>query len=307
MNRNRMLFLAVVAILLSGVIAFLAYRMLKTRLGATEETMQIVVAADKLNLGTRLAAQHLRLASWPANAPLEGRFTDPKQVIGRGVVVPLSANEPILESKLAPKEAGAGLTSAIPEGMRAVSVKVDNVTGVAGFVVPGTRVDLIAVGTPNTGAGGNNEEVSKIFLENVEVLAAGQSVERDAQGKPLKNVQVVTLLVTPEDAQKLALASSETRLRLALRNPLDQEHASPVASRKSEIYGGASSVAPSTAENSPKPRVVRYVPRRVQSKPASVAPAVTAPAPPPRATFEVELIKGDKRETRTFEKQGSPQ
>ncbi|MFY9570664.1 MAG: Flp pilus assembly protein CpaB, partial [Blastocatellia bacterium] len=206
--KNRMLILAVLALALSGAVAYYAYRILKNRLSPSDETVQIVVALEKLSLGARITEQQLRLTPWPKATPLEGSFITPSEVVGRGVIVPMSPNEPVLESKLAPREAGAGLTTAIPEGMRAVSVRVNEVIGVAGFVTPGTRVDVIAIGSLS---GDGQDQRSKVFLENVQVLAAGQNVQRDANGQPQQNVQVVTLLVSPEDSQKLALASaSET-------------------------------------------------------------------------------------------------
>ncbi|HET8677799.1 MAG TPA: Flp pilus assembly protein CpaB [Blastocatellia bacterium] len=291
MNRNRMLVFAFFAVALSVAVAYLAYRVLQSRLTVSSDNAQIVVAVDKLSVGTRLTEQQLRLAPWPSNIPMQGSFIDPKELVGRGVIIPMSPNEPVLESKLAPKEAGAGLTSVIPDGMRAVSVSVNAVIGVAGFVLPGSHVDVIAVGSPDSQ--GNNE-VSKVFLENVEVLAAGQNVERDNTGKP-QNVQVVTLLVRPEDAQKLALASVDSRVQLALRNPIDLVEANPIAVNKSAIYGSSSS--PGAA---PKPTVIRPIVRRAAPKPVNPAP-VAAPAPT-HVTVEVELIKGDKREKTTFEK-----
>jgi pilus assembly protein CpaB len=175
--------------------------------------------------------------------------------------------------------------------MRAVAVKVNDVIGVAGFVVPGTRVDVLIIGTPNESGG----EVSKIFLENVQVLAAGQNVEQDVNGKP-QNVQVVTMLVTPEDAQKLALAGG-SRIQLALRNPIDTAYMDPPASSKGALYG-RSSDATVEPEEKPRPRasVARYIPRRVAPK-----PEVVAPPPPVRRVWEVEVIRGDKREKTTFE------
>jgi pilus assembly protein CpaB len=286
-----MLVFAFFAVALSVLVAFLAYRVLQSRLTVSSDNAQIVVAVEKLSVGTRLTEQQLRLAPWPSNIPMQGSFIDPKELVGRGVIIPMSPNEPVLESKLAPKEAGAGLTSVIPDGMRAVSVSVNAVIGVAGFVLPGSRVDVIAVGSPDSQ--GNNE-VSKVFLENVEVLAAGQNVERDNTGKP-QNVQVVTLLVRPEDAQKLALASVDSRVQLALRNPIDLVEANPTAVGKASIYGSSS--PPSTA---PKPTVIRPIVRRAAPKPVAPAP-VAAPAPT-HVTVEVELIKGDKREKTTFEK-----
>ena len=290
MNRTRMLVFAFFALALSGLVAYYAYRMLSNRLAPpTEETVQIVVAAEKLTLGDRLSDAQLRVVNWPkANVP-EGGFADANEIVGRGVIVPMSANEPVLESKLAAKEAGAGLTAAIPEGMRAVSVRVNDISAVAGFVTPGTHVDVIIVGT---GPGGVT--TSKIFLENVEILSAGQNVERDQNGKPL-NTQSVTMLVTPEDAQKLALAG-DARIQLALRSPIDTAIENPKGVQTAMLYGTSSGTTPPEAPRPrPRPMVVRYAPR---PKPG-IAPPVNVE--PVIRTVTVEMIRGDKREKSTFE------
>jgi len=289
MNRTRMVVFALFALALSGAVTYYAYRMLSNRLSPpTEETVQIVVAAEKLSLGTRLAEQHLRIANWPkANLP-EGRFSDPKEIEGRGVIVQMSANEPVLDSKLASKEAGAGLASAIPEGMRAMSVRVNDIIGVAGFVTPGTHVDVIIIGTPGSNS---TQQTSKIFLENVQILAAGQNLERDVNGKPQAS-QVVTMLLTPEDAQKLALAG-DSRIQLALRNPIDMAQENTPGVQMAALYGKSSAAEASQA---PRPRPVRYTPPRpkpIAAIPVNVEPAVR------RVT--VEVISGGKRETSTFE------
>jgi pilus assembly protein CpaB len=289
MNRTRMLVFAFFALALSGLVAYYAYRMLSNRLSPpTDETVQIVVAAEKLTLGNRVTEQQVRVADWPkANLP-EGRFSDPNDIIGRGVIVAMSPNEPVLESKLASKEAGAGLASVIPEGMRAMPIRVNDLIGVAGFVTPGTHVDVMIIGVPGPGS----PTTSKIFLENVVVLSAGQNVERDVNGKPQQS-GVVTLLVTPEDAQKLALAGND-RIQLALRNPIDMAIENPKGVQTASLYGTSSAGTPPEA---PRPRarptVVKYVPRPV-APPVNVEPAVR------RVT--VEVIRGDKRETQTFEK-----
>jgi len=233
MNRNRMLILGIVALILSTLVTFYIYRLVQRRLQPSEPTMQIVVAVKKLPLGTRIDESNLQLASWPKSIPLEGSYNDPKLVVGRGVIMTIFPNEPILDSKLAPKEGGAGLTSVIPDGMRAVSVKVNDVIGVAGFVLPGTHVDVIMTGTPK----GIDDTAAKMILENVQVLAAGQNVEPDANGKP-QNVQVVTLLTTPEQAQDLALAGTEGKIQLSLRNPLDSEKKETAATQLSSLFTG---------------------------------------------------------------------
>jgi pilus assembly protein CpaB len=293
MNRNRMLIIAFVALALSGLVAWAGYRVLQKRLNPPEATVQIVVAGDKLALGTRLTEELMRTADWPAANPLTGSFSDPKDLVGRGVIVPMGPNEPILESKLAPREAGAGLTSAIPEGMRAQSVNVNAVIGVAGFVGPGSRVDVIITGNAPNERG----MASKVFLENVQVLAAGQNVAQDQEGKP-QNVQVVTLLVTPEQSEKLALASSQGRIQLSLRNPMDSEVTNPAMALVPHLYGESS--APPATEQS-RPVVVRSAPRRTP-RPQPVKPAAGPESEPKVTKYEVEMIKGDKRETKVFEK-----
>jgi pilus assembly protein CpaB len=291
MNRTRMIVFAFFALALSGLVAYYAYRMLSNRLAPpTDETVQIVVAAEKLTLGNRLTETQLRVANWPkANLP-EGHFSDPNAIVGRGVIVAMSPNEPVLDSKLASKEAGAGLGSAIPEGMRAVAVRVNDIIGVAGFVTPGTHVDVIIIGTP----GASGVTTSKIFLENVQVLSAGQNVERDVNGKP-QSSQVVTMLVTPEDAQKLALAGDQ-RIQLALRNPIDLVVENPKGVQMATLYG-TSSAAPTPEAPRPRPRpmVVRYAPR---PKPEIAAPVSVEPAV---RSVTIEVIRGDKRESSTFQ------
>ena len=291
MNRTRMLVFAFFALALSGLVAYYAYRMLSNRLAPpAEETVQVVVAAEKLALGNRLTDQQLRVAEWPKATLPEGHFSDPTLIVGRGVIVPMSPNEPVLESKLASKEAGAGLAAAIPEGMRAVPVRVNDVIGVAGFVVPGSHVDVIIVGSPGTGS----PTTSKIFLENVTVLAAGQNVERDANGKP-QSSQVVTMLVTPEDAQKLALAG-DSRIQLVLRNPIDMAVENPKGVQTPNLYGTSTVGSPPVASPGPRPRpvVVRYAPRPKPENPPAVAEPVIR-------SVTVEVVKGDKRESATFQ------
>lgn len=292
MNRSRMFILAVVAFTVALGVTFFTYRVLRDRLQPPEDMSQIVVVSQTVSLGSRLTEADLRMAPWPRAVPLEGSFKKISDVVGRGVVVPMIANEAVLDSKLAPTNVGAGLTAAIPEGMRAVGVKVNDVIGVAGFVIPGSRVDVLLSGSPNK----NGElEMSKVILENVQVLAAGQNVTSDANGRP-QNVQVVTLLVGPEESQKLALASADGKIQLALRNPLDLARPNPQALRREALYG--SSTVP--AAPAPKTVVVRTAAPRVPPPPV----VVVAPpqAPPPPAKLQLQLIEGSKTQNVTFEK-----
>ena len=285
MNRTRMVVITLLALFSSGLVTFLAYRMLSRQLNPTREDMtQIVVAAETLTLGTRVAAPHLRMVPWPKAVALEGSFLDPEEVVGRGVIVPMIANEPVMESKLAPIEAGAGLTTAIPEGMRAVAIKVNDVIGIAGFVLPGTRVDVIVVGSADER---KRNDTAKMILENIEVLAAGQNIEQGTDGEP-QTVQVITLLVTPEGAEKLALASVDGRLQLALRHPLDLDLNDPAPVKKASLYTQAASSSPPPVRRVSRPR-------------SRATPTVVAVKPPVPRLVEVELIQGSVRETVQFE------
>ncbi len=211
------LFLAMTS---GGLAAYLALRYLRdqrTLMAAEPKGASVVVAAHDLTVGSMVRAVDVRLVHWPGNAMLPGYLESVEAVVGRGVITPVRASEPLLDSKLADTAAGGGLAVTIPEGMRAVSVKVDEVIGVAGFVLPGTRVDVVVTLPPRAGA---SETVTRLLLQNVPALAAGESTQQDAQGKP-QRVTVITLLVTPEQAEVLILAANEGRIQLALRNTLD--------------------------------------------------------------------------------------
>jgi len=174
MNRNRMLIGAVVAIAVGLLASRYVYK--RVQMAGTAkpmQTTQMVVAAEKLGLGARLQPHQLRLISWPQDDPLPGSFARVEDCANRALLTPVIENEPILENKLASKEAGAGLSAVIPEGMRALSVRVDDVVGVAGFVIPGTMVDVLVTGDAG-GGGSGGDSVTRTFLEDVRVLAAGQ-------------------------------------------------------------------------------------------------------------------------------------
>jgi pilus assembly protein CpaB len=306
MNRSRMFLLAAVAFLVAIGVAAFTYQALSTRLKPPDDMTQIVVAALPVQVGAKLTEADVRLAPWPKAVPIEGSFHTVPEVINRGVLVQMVPNEPILSTKLAPEGTGAGLMSTIPDGWRAVSVKVNDVIGVAGFVIPGSRVDLILSGSPTSGG---NVEMAKVILENIQVLAAGQNVANDDNGRPL-NVQVVTLLVTPEQSEVLALASVDGRIQLALRNPLDLEVTKPNAVRREHLFsGGSVASTPLPAATRPAARVTTT--RRVQPPPpVAPPPVVVAPPPPPPVNAapirrEVQVISGNRIEKQIFE--GKPE
>lgn len=278
MNRNRMIIGSVFALLVAFLLSVFVYQQFKAvsaRVAAAPppSTQRIVVAAEALPPGTLLDASKLRIIPWPASDAVAGMYIRKEDCVNRALVMPVAENEPILESKLAPRGSGAGLAAIIPEGMRAMSVAVNDVIGVAGFVTPGTVVDVMVTGTisgPNQGGGQN---ITRTILENVRVLAAGQRVEQDRDGKPL-TVPVITLLVTPEDAGKLAMASTEGKIQLALRNTVDTDTSIPPAVLQSTLF--ASDVP-------------------VESVRHAAAPKAAPPAP-----YTVEVLTGDKRETKSF-------
>lgn len=281
MNRARILIVLMVAVLVGGLLSYAVYNYLRTRPVQVVKTPEknIVVAAGKLQLGTLLKDQDLKFVPWPATNLPEGYFDRKEELVGRGLIQPLVENEPILESKLAPKGTGAGLPPIIPTGKRALSIRANEIIGVAGYVLPGTRVDVVLTGNPI----GSKEPFTKIVLQNVEVVSAAQDIQKDAEGKP-KTVTVVTLLGSPEDIEKLTSASSQGQFQLALRNPIDMEEAKTRGIELTQLMRGG--VPP---------------PVRGGAAPRRVAPTVPVPAPPPVApAVSIEVIKGEQRSTVKF-------
>jgi pilus assembly protein CpaB len=273
MNRNRMIIgvsIALVVAFLASVYVFRAVQ--RVSVSAPRPTVRIVVAAEPLQVGTPLDIHNTRTIAWPADEPLEGSFHRTADCLGRAVITPIAVNEPILEPNLAPRAAGAGLPAAIPQGMRAVSVAVNDVVGVAGFVTPGTMVDVLVTGKL---PGKSEGAITRTVLENVRVMAAGQQIEQDRDGKPEK-VPVVTLLVSPEDADVLTMASTEGKIQLALRNTVDTASAEPAAVLQASLFAGPAAPAPVHAVHE-------------HAKPA--------PPPPP---YTVEVINGTKKEEKSF-------
>jgi pilus assembly protein CpaB len=278
MARIRIFLVLVLALTAGGAFAFGTYRYIQQVPERAEgiATKPVVVAAVNLDLGAELRPEDLRIVEWPVTTVPASAFGSADQVVGRGLIQSVVENEVILPSKLAPKEAGAGLPPVIPAGMRALSVRVNDVVGVAGYVLPGTRVDVVATVNPTQQ---QPDVTSKVVLTNVLVLAAGTRIERDAEGgKPLA-VSVVTLLVDPIEAERLTLASTEGKIQLALRNPLDKTAPVTPGIKPAALMGAA---VPSSA---PRPRAT--------PRPAAPQAAAAPVVPPPMPT--VEIIRGDKR------------
>lgn len=274
--RRRMVIILVLALVSGGLAAYLAYRVLSgtEEEGEQERTVQVTevaVAATPMDVGDIVAAENVKMVEWPADAVPADYSQSASEVVGRGVITPVAVNEPLLASKLARKEAGGGLSIVVPEGMRAMSVPVNQVVGVAGFVLPGTRVDVIVTATPP----GGGEFETQVVLQDVEVLSAGQLIRRTTEGQTQPQVvSVVTVLVTPEQAETLTLATESGQLQLALRNTLDRDTTATAGIEASRVL--------------PRWRVTRG------------APVSTGPRRP-SSRVQVEIYRGPQRSSTTVD------
>lgn len=285
MNR-RLMTILLCALVISAGASYIVYRLVGTQMNTrgTVATARVMVAARTLQIGTVIQQADLKAGDW-VGAPPAGIMTAPDKVIGRGVVSTIYEGEPVMDTRLAATGSGGGLAATIPPGMRACAVRVNEVVGVAGFVVPGMRVDILIAGNP-PGLGATAGPQVKTLLQNIEVLSAGTNIQKDNEGKPVQ-VQVVNLLVTPEQAEVLSLASNETRIQLVLRNPLDTQTAKTTGTAMANLFGNAAA---------PPPQQTRA---RVAPKP------VAAPAPPPvkpaSTVYLIEVLNGGKRSEAKFE------
>jgi pilus assembly protein CpaB len=277
MDQKRLVVGLLVALVFGLVAARYVYIQLRNAKSAAGKvsvvTGRIVVAAKPLSLGERLTTADLRDIPWPDATRPTGSFLRVEDCLDRALITPVVENELILEYKLAPKEAGGGLSVAIPQGTRAISVRVDDVVSVAGFVAPGTMVDVLVTGTSTGG-----DSVTRTILQDLRVLAVGQKSEADREGKP-QTYTVVTLLVNPEEAEKVTMASTEGKIHLALRNTIDTKEVNPPAVSRTSLFAGAPPV---------KPEATHKVRRE------------TPPAPKPPEPYVIDVIRGDKKETTSF-------
>src|SRR5256884_3116849 len=205
------------AALLAAGITYFFSKKLNTR-RAQHASTQIVATTSELPSGMTLGAKDVALVDWPSDFPLQGSYTKVEDVIGHPLLFSLGPREPVLKRHLAVEGSGIGLSGRIPPGMRATAVRSNEIVGVAGFLYPGSHVDVLVTYTPP----GSPTPVTQTVLQDVEVLTAGQTSEPDPQGKP-QTVNVVTLLVNPEDSQKLQLASTQGGIQFVLRSGVDQK------------------------------------------------------------------------------------
>jgi pilus assembly protein CpaB len=285
MNRNTRTFIVLgVATVVAGLASFGVYQAISNIPERRVEiaTKHAVVAAAEMPVGTLLTRDSVKLVAWPAQTPLQGGFSNVDEVVDRGLIAGVVENEPISESKLASKAAGAGLPPTITPGMRAISVKVNEVIGVAGFVVPGTRVDVVTIIQRDDS---RQDTISRVVVSNVQVLSAGTRYDQEELkegGKAIRST-VVTLMVSPVDAERVALAQAEGQLMLTLRNPLDVEPSLTTGARKAALFSDA---AP-----------VKAAPSRSPARRATVVAVVAPPVPPAvvPTSYRVETIRAAKR------------
>jgi pilus assembly protein CpaB len=278
MNRNRLLMIGFIALALGAFVSLLVYRNLQSRAAVDNRPgVDVVIATGDLLVGSKIEDKDIKVVRFPSGDLPPHFYTQKSQVMGRGVVLPIAQGEFVLPVKLAGVNAGYGMPSLIPPGMRAVSVRVNEVVSVAGFVQPGTRVDVLLTGNPN----GSNEQQTTTVLENVAVLATGQKLERNAAGEA-SSAPVITLLVSPDDAQKLTLAGNQGHIQLTLRNPVDTKQEDLASVKTESLYKNVSAPAPVVAR-----------PKSKQAKTPTMVPAGPA-------VYEIEVIRGEKKDVTKF-------
>lgn len=282
MKQQRTLIVLVVAVIAAGVAAYGVYSAVQGMPVREVEvrSIPVVVASEPIPVGARLTTDQLRVAAWPARNPVPGAFSDPKQAVDRGVISTIAENEPITAFKVAGPESGSGLPPVIPEGMRAMSIRVNEIVGVAGFVVPGVHVDIV-LSVSNPGAAHGQEPMARTVVSNVLVLTAGTRFDQQEakNGEPQRS-SVVTLAVLPEDGERIALASTQGTLSLALRNPADAEPTKTPGMRLSVLMRGPGG---------------QPVIEQRENRAVAIRPKVVPVVPPPPPVYRVEAIRAAKR------------
>lgn len=284
-RRSRTILVLVVAVLMAGAASYVVYSAVQ-RIPVRQVEVanyHVVVAAKPLAMGTLITAEDVKLVAWPSSSPVAQGYTDVKAVLQRGLLSSVVENEPLTENKLASLESGGGLPPTIPQGMRAMSVQVNEVVGVAGFVVPGSKVDLMVT------LRRNEDSMTRTVVSNVQVLTADTRYdqEKSKDGQPIPS-RVVTLLVSPQDAERITLAQSQGQIMLSLRNPLDNGTAVTEGVRTGSLFGASLAPDPAPVAKPAAPR--RFVPPLRDATP--VPPPVVA-----RPATTVESIRGGKRTT----------
>ena len=299
--RNKRFFIVLIGALIFGVLAAISVsKYLSSAQAYSKNLSRVAVAKVAIPLGTKIVPEQLMVVQFPKESLPDGAFEAPEKLAGRVAIVNIAAREPITESKIAPEGSSGGLSAVIPEGYRAMTVKVDDVVGISGFIMPGTLVDVVVVIDPDDQSNQKNP-ISKSVLQNIKVLANGQNIDKPEDQREANSVKAVTLQVTPEQAEKLALASTEGKLQLVMRNGIDQGDEQTTGVTKRGLLTGEKalgqpepgSLKSEQPKQQPEARPVRRV--RVESEPKPAAPA---PQPTPRAS--VEMIEGSKKRSVDF-------
>ncbi len=274
---------ALVAALTASYFAYVGMQRMALS-AAGPATVPVVVASREIPLGALITRDDVKVVAWPAGSQVEGAIAALDDAVDRGALMAIAINEPLTAAKVAQKGVGSGLPPTITPGMRALSIRVNEVVGVAGFVVPGSRVDvLVTIDPPDAGGNRQRNRMTRVVVANAQVLTAGTRIDQDKatkEGKPIP-ATVVTLLVSPSDAERLALAQNEGQITLTLRNPLDVEATGTPGARLSSLLGQQTDNTPEPVKSAPRARAPRVIP----------APA----APPPPKAYTVETIRGAKR------------
>lgn len=296
--RNKRFFIVLVGALLFGLLAaFSVSRYLSSAQAYTKNMNRVAVAKVAIPLGTKIIPEQVMVVQFPKESTPDGAFESADKLTGRVAVTNIAPREPITEARLAPEGTAGGLSAVIPEGYRAMTVKVDDVVGISGFIMPGTLVDVVVVIDPAEKAG-MQDPISKIVLQNIKVLANGQNIDKPEDQREANSVKAVTLLVLPEQAEKLALAASEGHLQLVMRNSVDQGDEQTSGINKRGLLGGE------RATPVPDPGSLKSEQVKPAAKPAvhhvraEVKPVATTTPAPPRAS--VEMIEGAKKRNVDF-------
>lgn len=262
----------VVALLITGSVLFITWRqMARNNHPVVQPPIQYVAAAHNVDPGQILRKEDLTLVNWPRTNPVANSFVRVEDVVGRAALYALASGQPITDQQLATPGSGVGLAGEIPHGMRAIALRSDEVVGVAGFLMPGTHVDVLVTYR----ATGQQDPITSTVLQNVEVLAVGHQIQPDPSGKPA-NVDVVTLLLSPQDAEKAVLAAAQGAIHFVLRNGNDTA-SSPTTTMDVGELSGAPPVKPHSGQ-----RVVAFH------------------RPPPPKPWVVETQLGSKKTTDSF-------
>ena len=301
--RNKRFLIVMTGALVFGLLAAFSVSRYLSSAQANSNATKVVIAKVDIPLGTKIIPEQVGEVELQSNTIPDGSFESAEKLVGRVAIVNIAAREAITDTKLAPQGTEGGLTALIPEGYRAMTVKVDDAAGVSGFIQPGTLVDVVVVIDPKENST-NQDPISKVVLQNIKVLANAQNIDRPKNEREATTVKAVTLQVTPEQAEKLALASNEGKLQLIMRNSTDQGDSQTVGVNKRSLLSGeranlvpdAGSLKSEQPEPKPAPAPRRM---RVMIDPAPV-PAVIAPAPPPAPRNSIEMIEAGKKHSVDF-------